>query len=231
MVLDISKHRNVLLKILKDIYSDEGISFLLGFKGGTCINLFYGLLRYSLDLDFDLLDKEKEDLVFEKILEISYRYGEIKDKEKKRFSLFLLLSYEKGSPNIKIEINTRDFGSRYEIKPYLGIPIKVMVLEDMVAHKLVAMYERLGKANRDIFDVWFLLKKDFPINKEIVEKRMKMKFKEFLKECIEKLEKLPEKGILAGMGELLDEKTKNWAKKNLKSDLLFLLKLKLESEK
>jgi hypothetical protein len=58
-----------------------------------------------------------------------------------------------------------------------------------------------------------------------------MEFKEFLKECIKKLEKLPEKGILAGMGELLDEKTKIWAKKNLKNDTLFLLKLKLESEK
>jgi hypothetical protein len=33
------------------------------------------------------------------------------------------------------------------------------------------------------------------------------------------------------MGELLDEKMKIWAKKNLKNDLLFLLKLKLESEK
>jgi hypothetical protein len=58
-----------------------------------------------------------------------------------------------------------------------------------------------------------------------------MEFKEFLKECIKKIDRLPEKGILAGMGELLDEKTKLWAKKNLKSDLLFLLKLKLENEK
>jgi hypothetical protein len=31
--------------------------------------------------------------------------------------------------------------------------------------------------------------------------------------------------------ELLDEKTKNWAKSNLKKDTLFLLKLLLESQK
>jgi predicted nucleotidyltransferase component of viral defense system len=231
MALDISKHKNILLKILKDIYTDTSISPLLGFKGGTALNLFYGLSRFSLDLDFDLLDEKKEDFVFQKVLEIVKEYGKIKDKEKKRFSLFILLSYEEKVSNIKIEINLRPFGSRYEIKSYLGIPMKVMKIEDMFAHKLVAMSERCGKANRDIFDSWFLLKKDFPINKEIIKKRTGMEFKEFLKECVKKIENLPEKGILAGIGELLDEKTKLWAKKNLKNYLLFLLKLKLESEK
>jgi len=231
MALDISKHKNILLKILKDIYTDSSLAPLLGFKGGTALNLFYGLSRFSLDLDFDLLDEKKEDFVFQRVLEIAKEYGEIKDKKKKRFNLFILLSYEENAPKIKIEINLRPFGSKYEIKSYLGIPMQVMKIEDIFAHKLVAMFERFGKANRDIFDSWFLLKKDFPTNKEMVKKRTGMEFKEFLKECIKKIEKLPEKGILAGMGELLDEKTKIWAKKNLKNELLFLLKLKLESEK
>jgi predicted nucleotidyltransferase component of viral defense system len=231
MALDISKHKNILLKILKDIYTDPSIAPLLGFKGGTALNLFYGLSRFSLDLDFDLLDEKKEDFVFQKVLEIVKEYGKIKEKRKKRFNLFILLSYEEKAPKIKIEINLRPFGSEYEIKSYLGIPMKVMKIEDMFANKLVAMFERFGKANRDIFDSWFLLKKDFSINKEIIRKRTGMEFKEFLRECIKKIEKLPKKGILAGMGELLDEKMKIWAKKNLKNDLLFLLKLKLESEK
>lgn len=229
MALEISRHKNILLKILKDIYSDSEIASILGFKGGTLANFFYGLSRFSLDLDFDLLDENKKDFVFDKILEIVKEYGKIKEKRIKKFSIFILLSYEDKAPNIKIEINLRNFGSRYEIKSYLGIPMKVMVLEDLTAHKLVAMYERLGKANRDIFDVWHFLKKDFPINKEIIEKRTGLKFKEFLKKSFKKLEKLSEKGILAGMGELLDEKTKTWAKKNLKNDLLFLLKLKIKN--
>ena len=109
--------------------------------------------------------------------------------------------------------------------------MKVMKIEDRVAHKLLALFERFGKANRDIFDSWFLLKKDFPINKEIIKKRAGMEFEEFLKKIIEKIKKLPEKRTLTGMGELLDEKTKIWAKKNLKKDLLFLLKLKLGKRK
>lgn len=226
--INISKHRNILLGILKDIYSDPQIAPLLGFKGGTALYLFYNLERFSLDLDFDLLDVEKEDFVFGRVLEIVQEYGKIKDKRKKRFSIFILLSYEEKTPNIKIEINHRQFGSRYEVKSYLGIPMKVMVPEDMFAHKMVAMYERLGKANRDIFDVWFFLKKGFEINEDIVKKRTGMELYKFLKKCVDKLEKFSEKGILSGIGELLDEKTKLQVKKNLKKDLLFLLKLKLE---
>lgn len=107
--------------------------------------------------------------------------------------------------------------------------MKVMIKEDMLAHKLVAMLERIGRANRDIFDVWFFLKNDWSVNEEIIKKRTGIKFKEFLKKCIEALEKLPDHGILAGMGELLDEKTKAWIKQNLKSDLLFLLRLKIKN--
>lgn len=232
MPLDIIKHKNILIKILKDIYTNTAIGPILGFKGGTAAYLFYGLKRFSVDLDFDLLDPEKEDFVFKRIRKILEAYGTVKKADKKRFNLFYVLSYAnkaEGAQNIKVEINRRDFGSRYEVKSYLGISMKVMVQEDMAAHKLVAMYERLGKTNRDIFDARYFLQNDWPINKEIVEKRTKMSFKDFLKKCIGLLEKIEERHILAGMGELLDEKTKAWAKKNLKKDLLFLLKLKLEN--
>lgn len=227
MALDTARHKNILIKILKNIYTDTSIGPILGFKGGTAAYLFYALSRESLDLDFDLLDETKEDYVFEKVEEIAKHYGKIKESRKKRFNLFLLLSYEDDAPNIKIEINCREFGSQYEIKSYLGISMKIMIREDMFAHKLVAMYERMGKANRDIFDAWFFLQNDWPINKEIVEKRTEMSFKDFLQKCIDALEKLPDRGILAGMGELLNEKQKAWTKTNLRKDTIFLLKLKL----
>ena len=231
MALDTTRHKNILVKILKDIYTDTGIGPFLGFKGGTAAYLFYELSRASLDLDFDLLDEVKEDVVFAKMEEIAKQYGQIKEHRKKRFNLFLLLSYENDAPNIKIEINRRGFGSQYEVKSYLGISMKVMIREDMFAHKLVAMYERMGKANRDIFDVWFFGQKDWPINKDIVEKRTEMPFRDFLHKCIEALEKLPNRDILAGMGELLDEKQKAWVKAKLISEVIFQLKLTLENEK
>ncbi|MEX2054065.1 MAG: nucleotidyl transferase AbiEii/AbiGii toxin family protein [Candidatus Colwellbacteria bacterium] len=230
MTLDTGKHKNILVKILKDIYTDATIGPFVGFKGGTAAYLFYELSRASLDLDFDLLDETKEDAVFAKVEEIAKQYGKIKEHRKKRFNLFLMLSYEDEAPNIKIEINLREFGSQYEVKSFLGISMKVMIQKDMFAHKLVAMYERMGKANRDIFDVWFFGQKDWPINKGIIEKRTKMSFGGFLKKCIEALEKLPNRDILAGMGELLDGKQKVWVKTKLKDEVVFQLKLRLENE-
>lgn len=71
MTLDISTHKTILFQILKDIYSDTTISPLLGFKGGTTALMFYELNRFSIDLDFDLLDESKEDYIFEKRLKYS----------------------------------------------------------------------------------------------------------------------------------------------------------------
>ena len=101
----------------------------------------------------------------------------------------------------------------------------------MFANKLMAMYERLGKTNRDIFDVYSFAKDNWPINKELVEKRAEMSFKEFLQKLIVALEGFNDHNILDGLGELITEKQKDWVRKKLKMETLFLLKLILENEK
>jgi len=229
MTIDAARHKNILFQILKDIYSDTTISSVLGFKGGTAAFMFYELDRFSVDLDFDLLDEAKEDYVLQRVEEIAKKYGAITDSYKKRFNLFFVLSYEKKAQHIKIEINRRFFGSRYEVKTYLGVSMLVMVREDMFAHKLMAMYERIGKTSRDIYDVWFFSKNNWPINKEIVEQRAKMPFKDLISTCIEQLEKMSNRNILDGVGELLTEAQKDWARAKLRKDTIFLLKLMLEN--
>lgn len=227
-MLDIATHKNILLQILRDIYCDESIAPFLGFKGGTAAYLFYGLNRFSVDLDFDLLDADKEEHIFNRIKEIIRKYGTIKDARVKRFNLFFLLSYDnkkEGAQNVKIEINRRGFDSRYEVKSFMGIPMNVAVQEDMFACKLMAMYERLGRTNRDIYDVWFFSKNMWPINREIVEKKSKMAYGKFLDKIVKKLEKFNNKGILDGLGELLNEKQKDWVRNNLLKDVIFNIKL------
>lgn len=234
MTLDINTHRNILIRILKDIYTDTEICSSLGLKGGTAAYLFYGLDRFSVDLDFDLLDLNKENLIFEKLKNILKKYGSLIETRKKRFSLFYLLSYDnkiQNAYNIKIEVNIRNFESRYNIKSYLGIQMKVMVPQDMFAHKLVAMLERIGKTNRDIFDVYFFLKNNWPVNEKIIETRTELSIIDFIKKCINLIESLSSRNILSGIGELLDPKQKLWVKEKLKEETIFLLKLRLESIK
>jgi predicted nucleotidyltransferase component of viral defense system len=230
-MLDRNIHKTILLQLLKDIYASSSIGPVLGLKGGTAAHFFHGLGRFSVDLDFDLLNESKEDIVFNQIENILREYGTVKEKQKKLNTLFFLLSYGERDQNIKVEINRRIFGSRYELKSYLGVSMLVMIEEDMFAHKLVAMLERTKTANRDVFDVWYFLKNRWPINKKIVEKRTKMGFRDYLKKCVKFVESMSDRGILAGMGELMDAKQKAWVKANLKKDTAFLLKVRLEQEK
>lgn len=234
MSLNQTKHKSVLIRILKEIYAHLEIGPLLGFKGGTAAYLFHGLDRFSVDLDFDLLSPDKEDFVFAEVKRILEKFGKIKTTDKKRFSLVFILAYEDkelNAQNIKVEINKRHFGSNYEIKSYLGIPIKVMVREDMVANKLVALYERIGKTNRDVYDSWFFLSKGWAINTKIIEKRTTMTFRDFLVTVLDVVHNLSGKHMLSGMGELLTAEQKVWVKNKLKDELLFQLELLLDMHK
>ena len=224
-MLNVSIHKNFLLQILKEIYTDPTLGPLLGFKGGTAAYLFYDLGRFSVDLDFDLLKESEAAIVFEKLKIVLSQYGKIKESYAKRYTLFFLLSYQDGLHNIKVEVSKRQFGSRYHLKNYLGIPMLVMIKEDVFAHKLVALIERKGKTNRDIYDIWFFLKSQFPINKKIVEMRTRSTYEKAILQCITILENKNDRGILSGIGELLEEKQKNWAKLYLRSDTIFLLTL------
>jgi predicted nucleotidyltransferase component of viral defense system len=162
MALNTITHKNILVRILKDIFTDVSIGPILGFKGGTAVFLFHQLNRFSVDIDLDLLDLEKADFVFDKLKQILANYGSIKQADSKRHSLLFILSYENKTPgdqNLKVEINLRNFDSKYEVLSFLGISMKVMTKEDMFAHKLCAMHERMERANRDIFDVHYFLSK------------------------------------------------------------------------
>lgn len=228
-MLNNQKHKDVIIKILKDIYLDISLGPLLGFKGGTAAMLFYGLDRFSVDLDFDLLNPEKEDYVFEKISKILNRYGKLNDATKKYYTLFFELNYENYERNLKIEINRRSFGSRYNILNFFGISMQVMAKKDIFANKLAAMYERGDKTNRDIYDVWFFLQNGWPINKELIEKRLNLKIDDVIKKSLSRLEKLTDRPILSGMGELLDDRQKAWVKTNLRKETIFMLKVMLDN--
>lgn len=220
-----------MVKVLKEIYSDISLGPILGFKGGTLVYLLYNLPRFSVDLDFDLLKEEKEDFVLEKVGKILEKFGTLREKRSKHYTLFFLLSYGSGERQLKVEISKRSSGSKFELKNYLGIPILAMVKKDIFANKLAALLGRREIANRDIFDIWFFAKEDWSINYELVEERTDLGFDKYIEKCIKVLEKMPEKYILSGMGELLDNKLKIWAKDNLKKEAIFQLKLLKESLK
>jgi predicted nucleotidyltransferase component of viral defense system len=185
---------------------------------------FYDLPRFSLDLDFNLLDQRKEDLVYRKVRNILLKYGKIHDEAKKHYGPIIVLDYRYGERKLKVEISNREFENRYEIKNLLGINIKVMVQADLFAHKLCALLDRSSVANRDIFDCWFFMEKRTPINKDIVEARMKMPLAAYLQQCIDLLESMNDKGLLQGLGELMEEQMKTFVRNEMRKETISLLR-------
>jgi predicted nucleotidyltransferase component of viral defense system len=213
-----------MVNILKDIYSDLELASVLGFKGGTALMLFHELPRFSVDLDFNLLQADKEKSVYGKIRRIILKYGKIHDETQKFFGPFLVLDYGTGERKLKIEISNRNAIAKYETQIYLGINIRLMTLPDMFSHKLCALLDRNELVSRDIFDTWFLLSRQTPVNREIIEQRMKKPLKVHLQDCIDSIETVKQTQLLDGLGELVNPELKPFVKNKLKNDVLTLLK-------
>ncbi len=225
---DKNRHKIVLIKILKQIYADPDLRNILGFKGGTAAFLFYGLPRFSVDLDFDLLDEKKKDFVFARLKRNLPKVETLIEASQKRYTLFYLMSYQKGEKKIKIEISKRPTRSTFAPKTYLGIPILLMIKKDMLAGKIAALLSRKKFAARDLFDLWFFLKNDWEMDEKSVKEKTGLGFESALKKTIEKIRKIKKNQLLQGLGELLEEKQKFWVKENLQEETLFYLKYLLE---
>ncbi|MDD2261307.1 MAG: nucleotidyl transferase AbiEii/AbiGii toxin family protein [Bacteroidales bacterium] len=223
-MVNINKHKFFLTQILKGIYSDIELANCLGFKGGTALMFFYDLPRFSVDLDFNLLDLVKEKTVYEKVRKILLKYGKIFDEAMKFYGPIIVLDYGVGERKLKIEISNRQWNNHYERKNLLGINMQVMVAPDMFAHKLCALLDRGELTNRDIFDSWFFMQKQTPINKEIVETRMEMPLADYMQKCIDHLENMSDRGILNGLGELMDEDMKKFVRTKLRTETISLLR-------
>ena len=227
--LDKAQHQMHLTTILLGIAKDSRLNSSLGFKGGTAAMLFYGLPRFSVDLDFDLIGEP--DGVIERMTQLLGKKYTIKDQSKKWNTLFWLLSYGEGATHIKVEVSTRDNPfNHYETKIYYGASIRVLSEPDMIAHKLIALSERVSRAKRDLFDAHYFLSSPVAteINYEIIKGKTGKNPREFYELLLREVEKVENKHILDGLGELLTEPQKDWARAKMKSELIGLLKRNID---
>ena len=216
-------HKRILLQILVEIF--KSIDSKVAFKGGTCAYLFYNLPRISVDLDFDILKPlNTEDI--ENIKKILSKFGEIRDFHVKRNTIFFLLNYGEGYPNIKIEFNRRVWkNNKYKIIWFLGIEMKIADETTIFTNKLIALGDRKNPVARDVFDVYYFLKTGFSLNEELIRERTGKNLDEFLTFLSTYIKKkFSKKNILLGLGEVLEEKQKEWIRQNLINEVLELIK-------
>ena len=230
MIFDADLHKRYLTTLLIEITK----KFLskIGFKGGTCAYFFYDLPRFSYDLDFDIL-KPFSDVDIDSIKEILSKHGDIKDFQDKKFTLFAEFDYGKYYPNIKIELNKRVWlHNKYTEKLFLGVPILISDESTLLTNKMVALVERTSPVARDLFDVNCFLKNGFNINENLIRERTGKDIITFLTYLLGFIKKTyTTKNVLQGLGEILENKQKNWVKRNLILDTISEIQKKLNDLK
>lgn len=222
--MNFNKHRFLLSQLLLDIFNDVRLSSLLAFKGGTSLMMFYGLNRFSTDLDFNLLDETQMEFVRKILRGILLKYGTIDDEAIKFYGSILVLNYGVGERKLKVEVSVRQYDNHYEKKSLLNTDMNVMTVPDMFAHKLCALGERVTP--RDIFDVWFFLSKRCEVNENIVSLRTGKNIAQYIMDMADEVSGYSQKILMQGIGEVLqDSSSKTFVKNRLLSETSTLLNL------
>lgn len=192
--------------VLFSIYSILGKELV--FKGGTCLFKIYKLNRFSEDLDFTLTSKIDIKKISKKViadlllLNIKGRIKEIKEY-RNEINIRLLLNgpLYKGSKEtqcfIPLNISMKEQillePKKENIIPlYKEIPnfeLFVMQEKEILAEKVRAIFTRMKP--RDIYDLWFLLRKDIDFDSQLINKKLALYNTKFnLKEFINRIEKM-----------------------------------------
>lgn len=187
-------HKSWMYKLLTAIADDSFLANNLRFKGGTCAAMRGFIERFSVDLDFDLID-QKQNLEIQKHLERIFQEFdlEIKDHSKKVPQYFLKYPGEiKGRNTIAMDITFPPPKSNdYEPVSLIEIDriLHCHTIPTMFANKLVSITDRYQKhgsiAGRDIFDIHTFFMKGFELKEEIIMERTGKPATEFLWELKE----------------------------------------------
>ena len=180
---------------LRSIYASTND---LAFKGGTCLWFFHGLNRFSEDLDFTMIKEVKLKnlpVEVEKDLDVYGINPEIRILKNDEISFSFrigakgpLFTKEIERSFVRIEISKRE---ELKKKPdvieldaiYTDIlPFFVLVMkrEEILAEKVRAVLTR--NRARDVYDLWFLLKKGTGFELNLVNEKLKYYRKVFEKE-------------------------------------------------
>ena len=165
------------LEVLKKILNKIGDNYVL--KGGTALLLYYGLDRFSEDIDLDAFSDNMN--IYNKIKENNW---EINVKKNTDTVYRIMLDYgaknDNGSYPLKIEISSRNKNLlNSKILKYSNINgVNVYNLDEILKMKLVAFGNR--DKIRDFYDLSFFLEKEPNCfsNEMLKDLKAKMEYKD-----------------------------------------------------
>lgn len=186
-------------------YLSQKLGNELVFKGGTCLQKSLGLNRFSEDLDFTALGTLKTSKLnlkteFERF-GYPFKISPAKRKKGNNYRIEiqgpLYMGEEHSKTTIRIEISTREklllpprifhFIPIYEdLRPYI---FPIMENKEILAEKVRTIFTR--SKSRDVYDLWFLLKKNIEIDYNFIDIKLQFYNKSYSKnEFIENVEQI-----------------------------------------
>jgi predicted nucleotidyltransferase component of viral defense system len=220
----------VLLAILDNINLHD-----LYFKGGTCASMAGFLDRFSVDLDFDYVGKQKDLPKLRHELEkVFENLGlEIKDASVKVPQYFLKYPSKDISARNTLKIDISFPPPQANIyEPIRLVDIDRIVicqnLATMFANRLVAVLDRFEKNNsiagRDIYDIHYFFMNAYDYNKEVIIERTDLNLIDFFNKLSDFVsEHITETILSQDLNPLIPYKRFNKIRKVLKRETLMFL--------
>ncbi|MFH2019375.1 MAG: nucleotidyl transferase AbiEii/AbiGii toxin family protein [bacterium] len=228
-----AKHKIQLYRVLTAILENNYLANTIYFKGGTYASMRGVLTRFSVDLDFDLLNKKEKEKVKRELEKIFRKLGmKIKDQSRHELQFFLGYQAPDNERNtLKVEVTDLvSPANEYESVSLteLGLICKGQTIPTMVANKMyatIARYEKTGHiAGRDFYDLHQFLLQGLVSQRVIVEERTGKKYRDYLQELIKFTnEKLSDEELFQDLNALLPVKELGKVVKRLKRELVILL--------
>lgn len=231
-------HKMQLYRLLTAIVDDEKIATQICFKGGTCAAMLGFLDRFSIDLDFDLLEKaNKEDL--RQYFHQLFVGLNLEIKDESQTTLQFLLRYE-AEPNQRntIKLDVLDQGCKTDVCQSQYLPeidrfMNCQTIETMFANKLVALVERFEKNNsiagRDVYDIHYFFMRGYIYEAGVIKERRGVEVGEYLNQLVNFVEKhITQTVINQDLNTILPPEKFNQIRKVLKNETLTLLRDELK---
>lgn len=226
-------HLAWMYRILSAIADDALLSSFLRFKGGTCAAMRGIINRFSVDLDFDLLDEKEK--VSKHLEGLFKKLGlEVKDKSKVVPQYFLRYPKTDENPRNIIKIDVTFPPAKhdtYEPVRFAEIDriLHCHTIPTMFAHKLIALigrWERTGTlASRDLYDIHTFFLKGYEYDKDIIREIRGIDASVFLTELSGFIEKHVTQALIdQDLNVLLSLQEFQRIRKTLKQETLMLLK-------
>lgn len=186
-------HKSNLHRLLMEIVDQPYMGQTLAFKGGTCAAMLGYLDRFSIDLDFDVLEGADEGKLRDGFIKAFETLG-FQVKVSFDTLLFFQLKYqnEPGKRNtLKVSANTQQItANQHKVAyfPEIDRMILSQTIETMFANKLVAITDRYARhqtiAGRDIYDVHHFFIRGFDYHDDVIRERTGLASGEFFRQLI-----------------------------------------------